>query len=114
MLLSVDDVRRESHSTFYLGRHADFVILIQLVLQNLVQFWAGMYKLDGKDTVERSWVFVALATESVDWVGNESKVSLFTVPVFFLFRNEYCSYVFKHLEHEFRKSLFKYLAESSY
>ena len=27
----------------------------------------------------RSWVFVALATESVDWVGNESKVSLFTV-----------------------------------
>lgn len=52
VLLSVDDVRRESHSTFYLGRHADFVILIQLVLQNLVQFWAGMYKLDGKDTVE--------------------------------------------------------------
>ena len=31
----------------------------------------------------RSWVFVALATESVDWVRNESKVSLFTVPVFF-------------------------------
>ena len=52
LLLSVDDVRRESHSTFYLGRHADFVILIQLVLQNLVQFWAGMYKLDGKDTVQ--------------------------------------------------------------
>ena len=33
----------------------------------------------------RSWVFVALATESVDWVGNESKVSLFTVPVFFYY-----------------------------
>ena len=62
----------------------------------------------------RSWVFVALATESVDWVGNESKVSLFTVPFFFLFINEYCSYVFKHLEHEFRESLSKYLAESSY
>ena len=33
---------------------------------------------------------------------------------FFLFINEYCSYVFKHLEHEFRESLSKYLAESSY
>ena len=60
-------------------------------------------------------MFVALAAESVDWVGNGSKVSLFSVPVFFFFfRDEYCSYVFKHLEYEFRESLFKNLAESSY
>ena len=60
-------------------------------------------------------MFVALAAESVDWVGNGSKVSLFSVPVFFFFfRDEYCSYIFKHLEYEFREALFKNLAESSY
>ena len=59
-------------------------------------------------------MFVALAAESVDWVGNGSKVSLFSVLVFFFFRDEYCSYIFKHLEYEFSESLFKNLAESSY
>ena len=69
VLLSVDDVRRESYSTFYLGRHADFVILTQLVLQNLVQFWAGMCKLDGKDTVELSQLLRSFYHEHIAKLG---------------------------------------------
>lgn len=71
VLLSVDDVRGESHSTFYLGRHADFVILIQLVLQNLVQFWAGMYKLDGRNLVNSSEVSITNTLPS--WGATSSK-----------------------------------------
>ena len=50
---------------------------------------------DCKCQLGLSWAFVALAAESVDRVGNGSKVSLFSFPVFFFFFyffiNEYCS-----------------------
>ena len=41
MLNRIEDMKVESHSIFHLGRHADFVILIQLVFQNLVQVWSS-------------------------------------------------------------------------
>ena len=46
MLHRIEDMRVESHSIFHLGRHADFVILIQLVFQNLVQVWSSTNLVD--------------------------------------------------------------------